>query len=242
MNRQEIEHLAIDLRKRFGEDGYSPIDVFALVQRIPNLTLIKYPLGEHISGYCRKTKHTNIIVINSSHTKGRQRFSLSHELYHLFYDDSMTSFVCSNFNNKSENERKADLFASYFLMPPVSLFEMYKQFKQIALNYIISIEQYYQISHVATLYRLLNDKKITNEQLEDYKVNVIISAKNLGYSEDLYTKSSDATKYIVLGKYIKDAQALLENNKISNGKFEEILLDAFRDDLVYGSSGGETVD
>ena len=36
------------------------------------------------------------------------------------------------------------------------------------------------------------------------------------------------------GKYIRKVNKLYQNNKISTGKYEELLLDAFRDDLVYG--------
>lgn len=78
------------LRKRFNEGNNSPIDIFTFSQEIENLTLIFYPMESNLSGMCIKNKHNNcIIAINSSMTLGRQRFSLAHELYHMFYDSSM---------------------------------------------------------------------------------------------------------------------------------------------------------
>ena len=39
---------------------------------------------------------------------------------------------------------------------------------------------------------------------------------------------------MVLGHYIALAEKLLNDEYISYGKYEEILLDGFRDDIVYG--------
>ena len=83
------------LRKQLGEDNNSPIDIFALAQGIDRLTIVYYPLGSKISGMCIKgAERRCTIALNSAMTLGRQRFSLAHELYHLFYDKSMKS-VCA---------------------------------------------------------------------------------------------------------------------------------------------------
>ena len=238
----DLSNKALDLRRQMGEDSYSPIDIFAMVQRINNITLIMYPLGEHISGYCRKYEHTTIIVINSSMTVGRQRFSLAHELYHVYYDTSMTSFVCTNFNNKSQNEQEADIFASFLLMPQTAL-SQFKISNPISVDDIVKIEQFYRVSRKAVLYRLLNEGLISKQDIETFSQNVRYSAKRLGFSDYLYAPSSDNDKYLVLGKYITDAENLHSSGKISDGKYEEYLLSAFRDDLVYGfTDGGEIVD
>ena len=82
------------LRKQLGEDDSSPIDIFSLVQGVEGLTLVYYPMGEKLSGMCIKSqKGNNLIAINSAMTIGRQRFSMAHELYHLFFDNCMMS-VC----------------------------------------------------------------------------------------------------------------------------------------------------
>ena len=41
------------------------------------------------------------------------------------------------------------------------------------------------------------------------------------------------------GQYIRLADKLYREEIISTGKYEEILLDAFRDDLVYGGAEEE---
>ena len=240
INILDISNKALELRKRLGEDSFSPIDILSLVQQISNITLIMYPMGSNISGYCHKSKHSIIIVINSSMTEGRQRYSLAHELYHVYYDDSMSSYVCSNFNNKSENEKKADLFASYFLMPQTALSDYSKP---VNLDAVVKLEQFYRLSRKAVLFRLYNEKLITDKELEDYSKDVKASAKWLGYDDSLYNSSPEDKQYFVYGKYIVDVKSLLQDNKISIGKYEEYLISAYRDDLVYGiEDGGDFVD
>ena len=119
---------ALGLRKELGEDTISPIDIFSLAHTIPQLTLVFYPMGDHLSGMCIKNDGNPVIAINSSMSVGRQRFSMAHELYHLFYDENEQSTVCAKKIGTGNNiERAADLFASYFLMPPVALTELIKK-------------------------------------------------------------------------------------------------------------------
>ena len=175
-------------------------------------------------------------------TEGRQRFSLAHELYHLYFDDSMSSYICSNFNNKAENEQRADLFASYFLMPQTALSQMHLS-EPVTVEDIVKLEQFYRLSRKAILYRLLNENVINKNELEAYSKGVKYSAKVLGYDDSLYNPSPESRRYHVYGNYIVEAKELLQNGIISNGKYEELLIDAYRDDLVYGlEDGGDLVD
>ena len=48
----EIDSMAVNLRKELGEDSMSPIDVFAIAKTMPELTTVLYPLGNNISGMC----------------------------------------------------------------------------------------------------------------------------------------------------------------------------------------------
>ena len=41
--------------------------------------------------------------------------------------------------------------------------------------------------------------------------------------------------YFTTGEYIRKVEMLADRELISNGKKEEMLLDAFRPDIVYGS-------
>ena len=73
---------------------------------------------------------------------------------------------------------------------------------------------------------------------------IISVAARLGFDVSLYKPSPDHKKIQVLGHYICQADNLLQADVISIGKYEELLLDAFRDDIVFGGEeeGGEVID
>ena len=102
------------LRKQLGEDESSPVDIMGMAQRIDGLTLVYYPLGDRLSGMCVKSKRGNkLIAVNSEMTLGRQRFSLAHEFYHLFYDTLLLRFQLFLFHriHSYPNANNRDCFA-----------------------------------------------------------------------------------------------------------------------------------
>ena len=250
IDKMELSNKASCLRKELGEDEASPIDIFALAQTIKSLTLVFYPLGKSISGACFRNYASSIIAINSDMSLGRQRFSLAHELYHLFFDKERTSTICSSkIGGENENERKADHFASYLLMPSAALYESiqkHKEFsgKPLSMRDIVRLEQYFGVSHQAMLLRLLEEKEISSDDMLSMQSGVISAAARLGFDVSLYKPSPEDKKIRVLGHYICQAENLLQADIISMGKYEELLLDAFRDDIVFGSEaeGGDVFD
>ena len=248
INKMEISSKAALLRKKLGEDESSPIDIFQLVQTIDRLTLVFYPLNNNISGICYKGKSSNVIVINSDMSIGRQRFSLAHELYHLYFDESGISLVSlTTIGKGDENEKKADQFASYFLIPQSSLYGLIESIKEknqkkhLDIEDVIRIEQYYGVSHKAMLYRLKEEGEIDSEDIKSMETGVIALAARLGYDTTIYYPSVKDKKKMVFGHYIALAEKLLDKEYISYGKYEEILLDGFRDDIVYGIEGEDGV-
>jgi len=232
---------ALYLRKYFGVDTYSPIDVFSLIADSDNITVLFYPMSHRISGICIRNDKNKLIGINSNLTYGRQRFTVAHELYHLFFHEDLTKVVCSKEMDKVKDplEQEADIFASYFLASYESLYDYFKNkikknMGSLELEDIVKIEQYYGFSRQAMLWRLVNDKYITKEKADTMKSNIIISATMLGYDKKLYKPSPEDKKYFTIGKYVKIADTLQKKGLISDGKYDELLLDAYRGDIVYG--------
>jgi len=241
---------ALALRKELGADTTSPIDIFSLAHTITQLTLVFYPMGDHLSGMCIKNDGNPVIAINSSMSVGRQRFSMAHELYHLYYDENKQSTVCAiKIGTGNDTEKAADQFASYFLMPPVALSETIKKIHgmstdNLGIKEIVKLEQYFGVSRQALLCRLIEDKKLTPQQADQFRQGVIRSAVNLGYDDSLYKPLPEDKQYKTYGYYIQQADELLQKDLVSTGKYEQLLLTAFRPDLVYGDEveGGELND
>lgn len=239
IDKLKIYHQAVSIRKKLGESDTSPIDAFHIVQNIPHFSLILYPMGNNISGMCVKIGKDTVIAINSSMSIGRQNFSIAHELYHYYFDDSQKTIICKKDIGKgNEIERCADQFAAYFLMPLEGEI-LNKKINTITFEEVIQLEQLYRVSHQAMLYRLLEEKLITTELMEEYRNNVMRTAANLGYDTSLYKPSGSEKERKTYGYYIKQAQTLLDKELISGGKFEQLLLEALRHDLVFGDDSDE---
>ena len=244
-NIKEIDDMAVYLRKEFDEEGLSPIDIFSIAKVIPDLTIVFYPLGSNISGMCIKGRKTNLIAINYVMSVGRQRFSMAHEFYHLFFDLEAQKSVCSTLiNGGNEKEREADLFASHFLLPSVALYNATKDEKKITLEQVVWLEQYYGMSRQAILYRLKSEGKIDSSLYERMQKDVKLSAAKLGYDTDLYKATSENDRMKTNGQYVRMAEKLYNEGLISTGKYEQLLSDAFREDIVYGDDNcnGEQID
>ncbi|MDR0912291.1 MAG: ImmA/IrrE family metallo-endopeptidase [Methanobrevibacter sp.] len=241
----DTNQLAENLRREWGIDNYSPIDIFSLtIEKMPNLTLVLLPLDEKISGCCSKIGIDQVIFINSEHSKGRQNFTLAHEIYHLIYEDNNEWLICSGYETNINSEKEADNFASSLLLPSCALNDYMRKnnIKKWNLKDIIFCEQFFQISHVAMLYKLKTEKLISQRDFEDYKYNIKREAIKLGFSTELYDPAPENKKYFSFGNYIRLTEKAFDDKKISIGKKEELLMDIFRSDIVYGFKEGDFIE
>lgn len=229
----EINELACQCRRDWNVNDVDSIDIFSLSPiKIKNLTISFLDMGSGISGACYKSENHNVIFINSKHSKGRQAFTLAHEIYHLKFDGFGFN-VCS-IKSDEVTERRANLFASFLLMPYGAL-NKYKKDNKIdcwSLDSIIACEQYFKMSHEALLFRLKDIGDITNKEFGSFKKDIKHNARILGYSTRLYEPYIDKDNF-TMGNYLKLVDIASKNDLISNGLKEELLLEAYREDIVF---------
>lgn len=240
----DLNNLAIKLRKKWDEDEYSNIDVFHLAFLDENMTIITMIMPSGMSGMCIKSNKEIIIAVNSSMSVGRQRFTLAHELYHAYYDDSMMTFVCmQNLGvKKTESEKEADRFAS-FLLAPYSALDRYESNEGEAgwnIEKIVRAEHFFGISHQAMLVRLFSEGRISQSEYNEYKeTQVTTIAGKLGLPLDLYQNLSRSRPYSCSGSYLRKIQEAYDKELISEGKMKELLNDGFAD---YYNEIGDLID
>ncbi|MGN1405530.1 MAG: hypothetical protein ACI4WM_04625 [Erysipelotrichaceae bacterium] len=101
-----------------------------------------------------------------------------------------------------------------------------------------------KVSHQRAVYQLNNCGYISRTELNTLlSTSVRKLAEAMDYSSELYKPLSLNEQYSTYGYYFKQANELLNRGVISDDKYEELLLEAFRDDLVYGiEEGGELID
>ena len=84
-----------------------------------------------------------------------------------------------------------------------------------------------------------SEGKIDSNLYNKMQVDVQHSAAKLGYDTDLYKSTPKGSNMKTTGQYIRMADKLYSEEIISTGKYEEMLLDAFREDLVFGDDSEE---
>lgn len=175
----------------------------------------------------------SIIIVNSSHSKGRQNFTLAHELYHLL-DDDENFFICSE-GLKDEIEDKADEFAHNFLMSNLALndFMDSNDIDDWTVGDVVKCEQYFQLDHNYFIRRLHANGLINDSQLAELSLNIIDTAANLGYDTSLYEPATTEKEYYSVGHMIPLANKAYHDGIISKGRKKDILIDLFRDDIAY---------
>ena len=216
------------LAKRFRvENGYNltePISLKSLLRKLNILTAFR-PLSDNFCGMSLKSCNgLMFLLVNSNHTRGRQRFTIAHELYHLYYDENPQPHVCQQFS-KSKSEISADMFASALLLPEdgvrtfISVEEI--QNKKIRLATVIKIEQYYSSSRSSLLNRLKNLRIITQVDYDSLiKITAMESARQYGYDTSLYRPDNMG---LFIGDFGEKARMLFEDEKISEGHYNELL-------------------
>jgi Zn-dependent peptidase ImmA (M78 family) len=115
------------------------------------------------------------IIVNSNHPLSRQRYSVAHELGHLFFKHHTTLDLNDIFESgsppKTDEEKLAESFASWFLMPP-SLIDGYAA--RHGIERIVTREQVYQLalflgtSYESTAHHLRNSKRATPQRANDW--------------------------------------------------------------------------
>lgn len=222
-----------DFRSIYGLSSKEPVDLYALLRKLNILTLFK-PLSDSISGIvCKQDEDTLFMLINSNKSLGRQHFTIAHELYHLFYDETFENILLEK-DLKGSVENKADCFAAHLLMPEEGILELIPEIEMsknsISFATLLKIESSYKCSRSALLYRLKDLKLIDQSYIDNKRVNIEHNAIKNGYSPDLYRKGN---KDLIIGDYIPLVNRLYDSDKISEAHYENLLSDIGMGDLVY---------
>jgi Zn-dependent peptidase ImmA (M78 family) len=229
--KDKIESKAADFRSQCGLSSDEALNIDSLLLYLNVITIFR-PLSENISGMAIKLSNTNVvkrfILINSNHPIGRQNFTICHELYHLFIQEKFEFQICDTgkFGKSGDiEERNADYFASYFLIPKNGIFKLIpdeEDNSNISLSTVLKIEQYFGCSRAAILIRLEDLGVISKETKENFSKNVKSSAAKYGYDLSLYN-AGNANHSI--GDYGNLAKKLFDFEVISESHYAALMSD-----------------
>ncbi len=241
MKPSDLEVAKLDsfnFRKAQGLSTAEPLNLESLLLHL-NILTVFLPLKK-MSGMAIKIDAENqtrrFILVNSNHTLGRQHFTICHELYHLFVQKNFQFKVCDKpmFDKKDMDEYRADLFASYLLIPEdalrsMSLNEDFDVENTLKLrSHILKMEQYFGCSRQSLLYRLsqmgYSELKKDTPLHKDLSKNISLQAQQYGYDLSLY-KSANKNK--VIGDYGDLAKSLYDKEQISESNFASLMEQIF---------------
>lgn len=219
---------AIDFRTELGFGETDSINLKSLLIKLDVIAVFK-SIPDNISGMAVKTPIKNFILINALHSIGRQNFSICHELFHLYKQDGFVPHHCKagSFDKDHQTELMADVFASYFLIPDGGVLHLIPEDEiskrdQISIETVLKIENYFGCSRSALLYRLKEMSIISSRRYDEFNQNVRKTAKEYGYSTELYEPGKEG---LVIGNYGVLAKQLFDKEKISEGHYYSLLND-----------------
>lgn len=219
----DAESLAGQLRYKAGLSLTEPVNTKTIIRKL-NITAIYRPLSEKSYGIgCLSPSGKRFILINSNNTRGRQHFTIAHELYHLYFEEHPVPHLCEQIS--TTEEKNANKFASALLMPREGILAMINpkdiSNHHIQLATILRLEQFFGVSRNTLLIRLRDMGIISKQCMEELEsVPVKESALSYGYDLSLYEKGNEG---VVIGDFGEKARRLFEGEKISEGHYEELL-------------------
>ena len=230
------ENLALKMRMQLQMSMTEPVNIKTVLRLLGILTLYR-PLSDTLYGLSVKSADNRFrfILVNCNSTRGRQHFTVAHELYHLYYDPAPHSHFCTE-GVQDESERAANMFARAFLMPKSGILKSISDDElasgMISMTTVLGLEALYGVSHMAMLIRLKELKLISSQTFDKYlAVRIIREAELRGFNVDLYKNGNEG---LVIGDFGAKARELFEKDIISEGHYWELL-----NKIGYGSGEGE---
>ncbi len=227
--KEVIEQLALKMRSQAGLNPAEPVHTKTLLRKM-GIMVIYRPLSEKACGLSMRSADGRgmFVLINSNNSRGRQHFTICHELFHLYYDEEPKPHICGTPGmEKDPAEINANAFASVLLLPQAGILESIPSEeivnRHITTATMLRLEQLFGVSHQSLCYRLRHLNLLTKEELQnhlDESMEIQQIATQYGYDLSLYQSGNEG---VVIGDFGEKARLLFEQERISEGHYVELL-------------------
>ena len=229
LTKEAIEQLALKMRVNVGLNPGEPIHTKTLLRKLGVMVMYR-PLSEKACGLSMRSADGKMkfMLINSNNSRGRQHFTICHELFHLYYDEEPKPHVCGTPGMEREPaEVNANAFASALLLPQAGVLQSIPSeeimARHITMATMLRLEQLFGVSHQSLCYCLRHLRLLTEEELQAHlEESVVIQdiATEYGYDLSLYQGGNEG---VVIGDFGEKARKLFEKERISEGHYVELL-------------------
>lgn len=229
LTKEAIEQLALKMRAEAGVTPTEPIHTKTLLRKLGVMVMYR-PLSERACGLSMRSAdgEMRFMLINSNNSRGRQHFTICHELFHLYYDEEPKPHVCGTPGlEKDPSEINANAFASALLLPPVGVLasvppEEIKN-RRVTMATMLRLEQLFGVSHQSLCYCLRHMRLLTEDELQvhlEESKSIQQIAAEYGYDTSLYQGGNEG---VVIGDFGEKARRLFDMERISEGHYVELL-------------------
>lgn len=229
LTKEAIEQLALKMRAEAGVTPTEPIHTKTLLRKLGVMVMYR-PLSERACGLSMRSAdgEMRFMLINSNNSRGRQHFTICHELFHLYYDEEPKPHVCGTPGlEKDPSEINANAFASALLLPPVGVLasvppEEIKN-RRVTMATMLRLEQLFGVSHQSLCYCLRHMRLLTEDELQvhlEESKSIQQIAAEYGYDTSLYQSGNEG---VVIGDFGEKARRLFDLERISEGHYVELL-------------------
>ena len=229
LTKEAIEQLALKMRAEVGVIPTEPIHTKTLLRKLGVMVMYR-PLSERACGLSMRSADGNMkfMLINSNNSRGRQHFTICHELFHLYYEEEPKPHVCGTPGlEKDPSEINANAFASALLLPPVGVLasvppEEIKN-RRVTMATMLRLEQLFGVSHQSLCYCLRHMRLLTEDELQAHleeSKHIQQIAADYGYDTSLYQSGNEG---VVIGDFGEKARRLFDMERISEGHYVELL-------------------
>lgn len=227
LNLETAEILAGKMRSELLRVSDSePLNMKTVLRQL-NVMALYRPLSDSLFGLSLLTpdKQHRFMLVNSNSRRGRQHFTIAHELFHLYYDENPKAHFCGLSADTDPTERSANLFASALLVPKEGLLQNIPSdeivSKEVGVDTLLRLEHLYGVSHTTLVLRLKELRVISPAYSEKILAcSITHEATMRGYDSDLYTPGNEG---LVIGDFGSKARKLFDEERISEGHYLELL-------------------
>jgi Zn-dependent peptidase ImmA (M78 family) len=169
---RELARRALHLVGKAGRNPAGERDLAKLVEEVFHVDVSVVELPGGFDGLSHSSKDANLIVVGTSRVPTRQRFTVAHELGHLFAQDNQGVHLDQNLydsaHKKQPSEIRANAFAAEFLLPEETLRATADGVAQSEVVFAKLVCQMW-VSPSTLAYRLLNLGLIDQQLCDRYK-------------------------------------------------------------------------
>lgn len=231
---RQVPTLVAEVRKEYGLGGDAIPDLYTFLDE-QHVLVCKANLGDWQTGaqgisgaFHNHRKLGYCILVNAQNSLGRQSFTLAHEFAHALFHYNCHSLI-SIYKDPSPRESFADSFASHFLVPVKTLnwvIDNASWSGRLDQYKVIELAHIFRVSYAFMLYRLRNERQITDEQRKIWeKSSPTALAQQLGLDSEIFNKP--ANPGLSLNRYaasvVQIVRDLISEDELSPSQAADLL-------------------